>query len=308
MAAVIGRALREQRYDLIHVDGLHLGRFDRLFSELSPNSTTVFNWHNIESELLLRYSAEATFVRSLYAKLTAAKWARFEDRLLAGSGGHLVCSERERRLLASRAPHARIAVIENGVDVARFSAADCSSKHRFRLVFVGSMNYHANAAAAIRFAKEDWPDIRSRFPDLTLTLVGAKPTPDVTALGHLPGVEVTGTVPDVLPYYAESVAAVVPLTTGGGTRLKILEAMAARVPVISTEVGYEGLNATAGVHLLRAAHKSEWVDAVARLRTEPRLEKDLVAAGISLVERRYDWSVIGERLCETYLDWAAKLA
>ena len=106
------------------------------------------------------------------------------------------------------------------------------------------MDYPANIEAIVRFAHTVWPVVRSQMKDLTLSIVGSCPTATVESLANLPGVEVTGTVPDVRPYYRDALAAVVPLRTGGGTRLKILEAMAAGVPVISSTLGAEGLAVT----------------------------------------------------------------
>ena len=115
-------------------------------------------------------------------------------------------------------------------------ASSGSSGPRRRLVFVGIMEYYPNVEAAIWFTRRIWPRIRERFPDWQLTLVGAKPTAAVLELRNEPKVEVTGTVPDVRPYYQDAVASIVPLHTGGGTRLKILEAMASGVPVLWAKV------------------------------------------------------------------------
>ena len=114
------------------------------------------------------------------------------------------------------------------------------------------MDYNANVDAVTSFAQRIWPILRQRFPDLQLWIVGANPPPAVVQIGKLEGVTVTGTVPDVRPYYRDALAAIVPLRTGGGTRLKILEAMAAGVPVVSTPLGAEGLPVTPGKNILFA--------------------------------------------------------
>jgi polysaccharide biosynthesis protein PslH len=151
-----------------------------------------------------------------------------------------------------------------------------------------------------------WPEVRRRFPEWRLTIVGKDPGPSVLALRSLPGVEVTGTVPEVRPYYAEAVASIVPLRVGAGTRLKILEAMSAGVPVISTAIGAEGLDVTPGRDILIADGDEEWVAALDSLAQRPDLRNSLTQAARTLVEQRYDWDRIGERLCATYSRWLAE--
>jgi glycosyltransferase involved in cell wall biosynthesis len=225
--------------------------------------------------------------------------ATLEKELLASAFGHLVCSQRERDQLHKLVPAARIAVIENGVDAAAFHPA-APGAGRKRLVFVGSMNYHANIDAAVWFTRDIWPAIHRRFPDWTLTLVGSNPAAAVMALRG-DAVEVTGTVLSVAPYYEDAFAAIVPLRSGGGTRLKILEAMAAGVPVISTTLGAEGLAVSPGENILIADREESWLGALDSLSAERW--SAMAAAGRSLVESRYDWEALGARLFETYRDW-----
>jgi glycosyltransferase involved in cell wall biosynthesis len=166
------------------------------------------------------------------------------------------------------------------------------------------MGYHANVAAASWFTREIWPDIAKRFPALRLCLVGSNPTPAVRALGG-DSVEVTGTVPSVAPYYQEALAAIVPLRVGGGTRLKILEAMAAGVPVISTTLGAEGLAVRSGENILIADRAEDWVTALDSISgtAGERRWSEIAGAGRNLVESRYDWGALGRSLYETYRGW-----
>jgi glycosyltransferase involved in cell wall biosynthesis len=117
-------------------------------------------------------------------------------------------------------------------------------------------------------------------------------------------------VPDVRPFYGQALAAVVPLRTGGGTRLKILEAMAAGVPVVSTPLGAEGLDVTDGENVLLAGAEdvAAWVDRLVRLAEPGDLRKRLIAAGLQLVQSRYDWNILGAKLCATYERWLAETA
>jgi glycosyltransferase involved in cell wall biosynthesis len=169
------------------------------------------------------------------------------------------------------------------------------------------MDYFPNSEAAVFFANQIWPHVRERMAGAELTIVGANPGPGVRALGDLPGVKVTGMVPDLRPYYRDALAAVVPLRTGGGTRLKILEAMAAGVPVVSTPLGAEGLGVSDGEHalLVEAGDGEGWAAALVGLAERPERRRQLTEEGLRLVKGRYDWEILGEKLRSVYEGWLA---
>jgi glycosyltransferase involved in cell wall biosynthesis len=302
MVTIVRRLLREEKIELVHVDCTNLARcIYELIDEI--NQVPVFyDWHNIESDVMAQYSRHAGFLRKMYALTTAGRLRDLEGRLLRSAAGHIVCSEREQLALRQREPSARVEVIENGVDVAAFSRRSGDEAPRHRIVFVGSMDYHANIDACMYFGRGIWPRLRSRLPAWKLTLVGSRPTPEIVALANDPSIEVTGTVPDVRPYYREAVAAVVPLRLGGGTRLKILEAMAAGVPVISTALGAEGLEVRPGRDILIARTEQDWESALKAIRTQCCWD-GLSTNGRELVSRRYDWDAIGKQLFDVYAGW-----
>ena len=308
MIRSIGNLLRQESFDLVHVDIIHLAACEAGIRKDLGSTPVFYNWHNIESELMQRYGEQApSFARRRYAALTARSLQSIEDRILRTASGHVVCSDRERALLLQRNSQARVAVIENGVDTAAFqmaSPAESDAEPRRRLVFVGSMNYHANIEGALWFTRSIWPGILKRFPAWKLTIVGANPVPAVLALRTEPGVEVTGTVPDVKPYYRDAFAAVVPVRSGSGTRLKILEAMAAGVPVISTPIGAEGLPLSPGKDILLAEQEQEWQAALEELQSPDRWIEIAVAAKAYVV--RHDWQVLGRRLYDTYCEWMGR--
>ncbi len=299
----IKNLLASEPFDAVHVDSIHMAAcLDQVKGELG--ATPVFyNWHNIESELMARHAGHGSFPRRAYARLTARRLRELETELLRAAAGHVVCSSREMALLQERVPPARIAVVENGVDVASFLEIASWDGPRRRIIFVGSMDYEPNIEGALYFAQTVWPKLRSAFPEWTLTLVGSRPVAAVRALASDPTVEVTGTVPDVRPYYQEAVAAVVPLRVGGGTRLKIIEAMAAGVPVISTALGAEGLDVRPGRDILLAESEQEWRAAFEKIRSA-EFRRQLAGASHELIER-YDWDRIGERFFEIYQQWIA---
>lgn len=308
MKATLASIAARQRFDLVHIDSFVMAAYAPFLGSVLPGPVRVaYDWHNIGSELMRRMASSMSSIpRKVYARITASRLGSMERRMLRSGFGHVVCSEREREQFIGMEPGARIAVIENGVDPERFASSH-SVDRRQRLLFVGTMNYSPNSEAAIRFARRVWPRIRERFPGLRLTIVGSNPGPAVLALRDQPGVEVTGTVPEVAPFYREAFAAVVPLRTGGGTRLKILEAMAAGVPVLSTSLGAEGLAVSPGKDILIVDDDEGWVRALIGLSESERSCDDLAAAGRDLVRSRYDWRVLGERLYETYRQWLASV-
>ena len=310
MTAAVQRLLSTGDYDLLHLDSIHMVPCIDLAKTSEARAKVVLNWHNIESEAMLRYRAIApSSARRWYATQTAHKLESLERRMLETAFGHVVCSERERDQLRRIAPAARIAVVENGVDVAYFAGADANGATSRQIVFVGLMDYYPNVQAATTFARGIWPRVREKLPDARLFLVGATPSPEVRALAEIEGVTVTGTVPDVRPYYRDALAAIVPLRSGGGTRLKILEAMAAGIPVISTALGAEGLAVTPGRDILMAdADDAEtWIRHLTCLTESAGLRGQLIAAGRNLVKTRYDWEILGEILATTYQDWLASV-
>lgn len=302
MMAELERLLRDRDFDAVQIEGVHLFGYVQHIRSLAPRARILCDWHNIESELLERYAGNApSLARRLYAQRTTTLLHRLELELLSQCAAHTVCSERERQILLAHAPTARVEVIGNGVDVEYFSQTPASEVRR-SLVFVGSMDYHANIDAAVYFASEVWPKIRARRPDLQFTIVGSHPTAEVLALGHQPGITVTGTVDDIRPFYSGALAVVVPLRVGSGTRLKVLEAMAAGTPVISTTLGSEGLAVSDGAEIRLADSPTAMADAATSLQAGSAEWRKLAANARQLVKSRYDWPIIGEKLRRLYAE------
>jgi glycosyltransferase involved in cell wall biosynthesis len=304
MKAALAALVDAEAFDLVHLESIHMAAYESTLRR--TGAPMVYDWHNIESEAMRRYGANAPSpAHQLYASLTAGRLRALEREILRTAAGHIVCSERERETLLGVAPGARIATIENGADPRSFQETQRPAERR-RILFVGWMAYHANVKAAVDFTRAVWPGIRERFPGWRLTLAGRDPAPAVLALRGQANVEVTGTVEDIRPYYGEAIAAIVPLHSGGGTRLKILEAMAAGVPVVSTPLGAEGLAVTPGVDILIAEKDEDWLTQLNALSTEGDLWNRIAEAGRRLVTARYDWETLGQSLYETYCRWLGR--
>ena len=309
MKRALERNLSEQEFDMVQVESIHLMAYLPIIRAARNHPMVICDWHNIESELMRRYTErESNLLRKAYAGKTARLMCEFERRAAREFDAHVVVSERDAERLRALNPDARIFVIENGVDTAYYSdaqiensaAARDDAPGKNRIVFVGSMDYHANIDGALNFAREVWPRLHDRQTDLVFTIVGRDPAPEVRELARIPGIEVTGTVADVRPSYREAIAAIVPLNVGGGSRLKILEAMAAGIPVVSTTLGAEGLAVQHGKNILIADTNEQLVEAIVSVVENEDRRKELGAAGRALVADHYDWSKLGVSLFKAY--------
>jgi polysaccharide biosynthesis protein PslH len=309
MAKALETALARDPYDIVQIEGIEMSSYLRII-RASPHRPKyiVMDWHNIESKLMHRYSLTAkTLFHRLYLLRVASQFKKIECEILDNCDLNLVTSERERQDLLRRRPHSRVMVVENGASLEQSAgAANDRDDHRLwenrhRVLFVGSMDYHPNIDAVRYFADEIWSVLQRQLPSAVFTIVGRNPPEKVRALADRTAIEVTGAVPEVRPYYREAFVAVVPLRMGGGTRLKILEAMAAGVPVVSTAFGAEGLAARPGVDLELADVPREFRSRITELRDNYPRWRELSIAGRKLVETRYDWNVIGAKLTDVYL-------
>lgn len=302
MKNMLADLLEAKPYDCVQMESVHLAEYLPIVRQARNQPKVISDWHNIESEVMHRYSTQCTGVAErLYARATATRLEITEHRLLNSSDAVCVCSEREQKYLEAFGPACPVTVVENGVDTAFYADAGTGTiPERKSLVYVGSMDYHANVDAVVHFVEHAWPAIAAEHPDLTLKIVGRNPGPAVKALAERTRVVVTGSVPDVRPYYREALASIVPLRVGGGTRLKILEAMASGTPVVSTTLGAEGLKVTAGQDLLIAETAGEFAAAVTRLKASSADARQIAESGKRAAKARYDWSAIGAVLYQCH--------
>ncbi len=306
MKQALAALLKEQSFDLVQVESVHLMNYLPTIRGVNQKSIVICDWHNVESELLKQYSdREQSFARRKYARRTARLMNEAEQRALDRFDAHVVVSEEDAERLRAMKSSARIFVVENGVEASYYRDNRDESIARNRIVFVGSMDYHANIDAATHFAQNVWPIVHKNNPNRIFTIVGRDPSAAVRELSSIAGVEVTGSVPDLRPFYREAVVAVVPLRVGGGSRLKILEAMAAGVPVVSTKLGAEGLKVTHRENILLADDDRDLAEKIDVMIADATLRSKIIANARALVTERYDWSRLGESLSRVYGDLLA---
>jgi glycosyltransferase involved in cell wall biosynthesis len=280
--------------DILYLD--HLDSF--AFRRLAPEVPAVLDLHNIYSSLARRTAEEqCSPVRRLYLLREARLLERVEREAVRASELVFAVSEEDADHLRS-CPPANVRVIPNGVDVGAYRDLPVGRPDGPPLVlFVGTLSWGPNVAAARHLVETVLPGLRSSVPDARVRIVGRSPTPDLLRLAGESGVEVVGDAPDVRPHLREARVLCVPLVAGGGTRLKILEAFAAGLPVASTPVGCEGLQVTPEEHLL-VAELAGLAPAVARLLQQPDAATRMAERARHLAEAVYDWQAIGEAACD----------
>ncbi len=253
---------------------------------------TVLFAHNVEHVIWQRLGeVERRAWRRILLSLESRKMRRYEARACAQARLTIAVSDADRELLAAAAPGASVRAVPTGVDIDYF-APDGVAEVPGRLVFTGSMDWYPNEDGIAHFIEAVLPRVRREVPAATLTVVGRNPSDRLRDAAAAAGVRVTGLVDDVRPHMAEAAVYVVPLRIGGGTRLKIFEALSMAKAVVSTAVGAEGLPLAPGRHFLQADEPAAFAEAVTSLLRDSARRRAIGAAGRRLVEERYSWSKV----------------
>jgi glycosyltransferase involved in cell wall biosynthesis len=280
---------------------LYLDHLDSLlFADLCPAAPTVIDLHNVYSSLVNRTAQEQSGMRRPYLLREGRLLAGIERRAARTASAIFAVSDADRRYFESLGASA-VHVIPNGVDCSAYAESPVGhSTRRAVILYVGTLSWGPNASAARTLVEDILPRVRQRVPEATVRLVGREPSSDLLELGRRPGVEVFGNVLDMRPHLEDAHVLAVPLESGGGSRLKILEAFAAGLPVVSTPVGAEGLEVCSGEHLL-IAPVADLADAIVRVLRDANLADRLVVRARTLVTSRYDWAEIGRVACDAVL-------
>ena len=255
--------------------------------------------HNIEYDIAWQTArAGGSAARRAYSAVNGRKvrdeelqaWTRFD--------GCTLTSARDQGLLLGDAPETRTAVVPNGVDLDLFQPC-ARPRDPATLLFFGAVDYYPNTEGLLFFLNEVMPRLRATIPRVRLCIVGRRP-PDSILARRRPDVEITGAVDDLRPYLERAAAVVVPLRIGGGTRLKILEAMAMGKAVVSTSLGAEGLDVVPERDLCIADDAAGFAEQIGHLLDEPERADRLGVAARRLVESRYGWAASVARLKAFY--------
>ncbi|MEJ8569373.1 glycosyltransferase [Elongatibacter sediminis] len=302
LARRIRELTRQHRFDLVQFEHSFLAPY-RTALDPDFDGATVLSLHNLgQHQYDSIYRMSSGFQR-LVAAGKAGLMRGWESRLAADFDHVIVVSSQDRERLRREAEGINATVIGNGVDCGELQAQAPVDDESEDLLFVGTLGYPPNEDAVRWFCAEILPRIRDRRPACRLIVAGAGGHERVRDL-HVPGrIEIIGRFTDPRPLYARARLAVVPLRSGGGSRLKILEAMALGRPVVSTALGREGLDLVPGHDLIEADQPDHFADAVCDLLENPRRAQDLATTARNTVERHHDWNLLAHRLLEVYDQW-----
>jgi glycosyltransferase involved in cell wall biosynthesis len=315
MADSLRIMLDSEKYDLLQIEGIEMAgpwmqiggpEGDRAHLQTKPQAAdkqpaiTVFDDHNAEYVLQkTAYESDRRLLGrihgALYSYIQWHKLERFERSVCLRACHVAAVSDSDARALRRLDPRIDPVVIPNGVDLSLYVPSDevCAKPlAELAVVFTGKMDFRPNVDAAVWFTDEILPLIRHAIPLAHVSYVGQQPSAQVRALASRPGVQVTGWVTDTRPYVADAAVFVVPLRMGGGTRLKVLEAMAMGKAIVCTTLGAEGIDCKPGQDLIIADRAEDFARATVSLLRDPTRQKELGGNARRLVEARYDWNAI----------------
>jgi glycosyltransferase involved in cell wall biosynthesis len=267
-----------------------------------PGARSLIIAHNVESLIWQRYhETEANPLKRWYIKHQWQKYERFEARACSAASRVAAVSAEDAAIFRSRFGVPRIDVVENGVDTQTFTPNGASPEEGL-ILFLGSLDWRPNLDAVDLLLDRVFPEVRDQYPGARLEIVGRNP-PDslVRRVRGMGGVTLYANVADVRPHLARCSVMAVPLRIGGGSRLKILEALAMGVPVVSTAVGAEGLALQSGLHLATVDGVDAMAPAIAECFRRPEAAKCMAAEGRRVVLERYDWDALADKLEQVWL-------
>ena len=254
----------------------------------------IYFSHNVEFMIWQRLCRNETNpVKKAILALEWRKMRHYESSVCKASDMTISVSEQDCELFNAQAPGSCVRDIPTGVDIDFFKSENLK-ENPLELVFSGSMDWHPNEDAILHFIDAILPLIRHRVPQVSLTVVGRNPSTKLVNAALEAGVEVTGTVDDIRPYVDQAAVYIVPLRVGGGTRLKIFEALSMGKAVVSTTVGAEGLPLEEGRHIVRADDAVSFADEVVNLLYDGDRRQRLGEAGRQLMEEKFSWARVGD--------------
>jgi glycosyltransferase involved in cell wall biosynthesis len=283
--------LRAKRFDVVNLEFPYLGHY--ALRQAPPGAkppAVVVDSHEIAHDLARQFARTGANVgRRLYAGANWRKLRREELGTYRHADGVYLCSTADQQRLLDEAPGVRTAVVPNAADVDFYQPRPTDPRPDGRtIVYFGLLSTVPNIDAVTHFVKDIWPRIATAHPEARCKIIGGRPPPSLLALAG-EGIEFTGFVPDLRPHLASAAAVVVPLRLGGGTRLKIVEAMAMGKAIVSTALGAEGIEAVNRRDILLEDEPAAFADAVNSLLSEPELAARIGRSARRLAVERYGW-------------------
>ncbi len=293
----VAGALEKTAYDVVHFDTISLMQYAHL---VPKGCVTVLDHHNVESHMLRRRADnEGNPAKKAYFSLEARRVEEMERRWCPAVDLNIVCSDMDGDRLRDVAPGSNVVTVPNGVDIGFFDAPAEQPRAR-RIVFVGTLDWYPNTAAVRMIAHDIWPRLRERDPDIECDIIGGRPPADLVELAdrddrfHVPGF-----VDDIHPWIEQALCYVCPIRDGGGTKLKILDALAMSKAIVAHPIACEGIAVTDGLDVVFAETPDQYVEAILRLRDDDPLRHGLERNARRLAVDKYSFHAIGDRFQDT---------
>ena len=290
----LSQLLERNQFDVVQIEGIELARYLPVIRIMSETSRVVFDNHNAETALQRRafmtdWQQPRRWLAAIYSWIQMNRLRRLETWACQHADWVTAVSETDRHQLQKMIPDLRtpITVIPNCIDVRHYHL-EPDDTIQYDLVFSGKMDYRPNIDAVLWFAQAVWPLIRQERPSTSWAIVGQKPQPRIVALQQQPNITVTGWVEQVQPYLAGAQVCIMPFRIGSGTRLKLIESMAAAKAIVSTPIGAEGFPIQNGEQLLLAETPEAMATAVLDLLNNPTEQKRL-GGNARQFAQQYDW-------------------
>lgn len=292
MKRELARLIKLKSFDIIQIEFTMMWQYADIFNGIP----IVLDTHNIENKIVRQ--VKNTYRNPLRKFMYVIEERRLRNKEEQAWRECCLCftvSDKERNFISSYLGNSnKVFTIPNGVDLEWFKFYPKTNMGK-QLLFLGSMDYRPNLDSALYFLEEIFPLIQSKIKDVKLDIVGRELW-RIQNHSSIKGVEYHENIPDVLPYFRKADVLVVPLRYGAGTRIKILEAIAAGIPVVTTSKGCEGVEVTNGEHLLVADSPEEFASAVQRVIEDDNLRNSITQNARELVERNYSWEMLVEEM------------
>lgn len=289
--------LAAEQHDLVQIENLHMAAYQAIATEYGV--PVVLRQQNVESQLAERYAHTQRGLRRLYARIHAAKLRRYEADVCAYMDACLAITPEDSERLRALNPQIQVATVPAGVDLDDFQPQPASEEPG-AIVSVAAMDWPPNADAMFWFTEQILPLIRQTHPAAHLYVVGKNPSAKIQALARMKNVTVTGFVDDVRTYLAKGAVFIVPLRSGGGMRVKILQAMAMEKAIVSTTIGAEGIAAQDNQAICLADTPAAFATGVSRLLADTPLRQRIARNARQLVTSHYSWDQTVNRMEQIY--------
>ena len=286
--------------DVIQIDWIYMAEYLKTLRKAFPGVPIVLRQHNAEYVIFERLAEnEKNMFKRVFLKYQAWKTKRYEARMMKKVDYYTTVTSTDEAHFQNLAPKTPGKTIPAGVDTSRFERQPSTPREK-AFIILGSLSWAPYAQSVAWFLNEVWTHFAKANPGVSLYVVGSSPPIEIQRWNGTQGVNVTGFVDDVRPLMHRCTAMIVPLLSGSGMRIKIVEAMAAELPVISTSVGIEGIKATADVHALVANTSDELQSAMSTLLDNPEICASLISNGHQLAVDEYEWSSIAKGFVDVY--------